>query len=70
MKHNPMGINRGLYSLEKLHKIKSWRETQETQEILWSFSKIVIVEPNILVVSWRQICDNPLATKVWGANII
>ena len=27
--------------------------------------KLLSVEPNILVVSWRQICDNPLATKVW-----
>ena len=23
-------------------------------------------EPNILVVSWGQICDNHLATIVWG----
>ena len=27
--------------------------------------KLLSVEPNILVVSWRQICDNPLTTKVW-----
>ena len=33
-------------------------------EIMWSFSRIAI-EPNILVVSWEQICDNPLAT-MWG----
>ena len=40
MKHNPMVLNKGLCSLEKLlHKIKSWKETQE---IMWSFSRIAI----------------------------
>jgi len=38
MKHNHMGINRGLYSLEKIKK----KSLRETQEILWSFSKIDI----------------------------
>ena len=28
--------------------------------------ELLSVEPNNLVVSWEQICDNPLATKVWG----
>ena len=59
MKHNPMGINRDLCSLEKKHK-KSYGHSSE----------LLSVELNILVVSWKQICDNPLATKVWGANII
>ena len=36
MKHNSMGINRGLYSLEKLVSLR------EIQEILWSFSRIPI----------------------------
>ena len=69
MKHNPMGINRGLYSLEKL--------TSQNQKLERNIKKsyghspeLLSAEPNILVVSWRQICDNPLATKVWGANIV
>ena len=32
--------------------------------------ELLSVEPNILVVSCKQICDNPLLTKVWGANIV
>ena len=36
MKHNSMGINRGLYSLEKIVSLR------EIQEILWSFSRIPI----------------------------
>ena len=54
-----MGINRGLCSLEKKHK----KPCDHSPELLF-------VEPNILVVSWGQICNNPLATKVWGANIV
>ena len=40
MKHNPMGINRNLYFLEKLTPQKG--SLRETQEILWTFSKIAI----------------------------
>ena len=64
MKHNPMGINKSLCSLEKLTQQKV--SSRETLEILWSFSKLLSIEPNILVVSWRQICNNPFAIKVWG----
>ena len=68
MKHNPIGINRGLYSLEKLipqnqNLEKNTRNPSHSPELLF-------VEPNILIVSWRKICNNPLATKVWGANIV
>ena len=28
--------------------------------------ELLSVEPNILVVCWGQIYDNPLATTVWG----
>ena len=28
--------------------------------------ELLFVEPNILIVSWEQICDNPLAIIVWG----
>ena len=62
MKHNTIGINRGLCSLEKKHK--------KHKKSCGHSPKLLSVEPNILVVSWGQICDNPLATKVWGANII
>jgi len=30
------------------------------------YLELLFVEPNILAVSWRQVCDNPLATIVWG----
>ena len=50
MKYNPIGRNRGLCSLEK--------SCGYSLELLF-------VEPNILVVSQRQICDIPLATIVW-----
>ena len=61
MKHNHMSINRGLcgHSPREKHK-KSYGHSP----------KLLSVEPNILVVSWGQICDNSLATKVWGANIV
>ena len=36
MKHNPMGINKGLCSLEKIVSLR------EIQEILWQFSRIAI----------------------------
>ena len=28
--------------------------------------ELLSVEPNILIVSWGQVCDNFLATIVWG----
>ena len=52
LKYNPMDINRGLCS----------------QEILWSFSKIAICRTQHLGCIWGQICDNPLATIVWGGQ--
>ena len=55
MKYNPMSINRGLCLLEK--------SCGYSPELL-------SIEPNILVLSWGQICDNPIATVVWGANIV
>ena len=30
------------------------------------FLELPSVEPNNLVVFWGQVCDNPLATRVWG----
>ena len=69
MKYNPMGINRGLCSLEKTNFTKS--KVGEKHKISCGHSpRLLSVKPNILVVSWRQICDNPLATKVWGANFV
>ena len=64
MKHNSMGINRGLCSLEKIVSLRKIHKSYGNSLELLS------VEPNILVVSWRQICNNSLATKVWGANIV
>ena len=55
MKYNPMSINRGLCLLEK--------SCGYSPELL-------SIEPNILLISWGQICDNPTATIVWGANIV
>ena len=72
MKHNPMGTNRDLYSLEKLNFIKSkvGEKHKKHKKSCGHSLELLSVEPNILVVSWRQICDNPLTTKVWGANIV
>ena len=69
MKHNPMGINRGLCSLEKLIFTKS-KVGEKHKKSCGHSPELLSVEPNILVVFWRQICNNPLATKVWGANIV
>jgi len=55
MKYNPMGINRDLCSLGKS---------------CGYCLELLSIEPNILVLSWGQICDNPIATIVWGANIV
>ena len=67
-----MGIKRGLCSLEKLNFIKSkvGEKHKKRKKSYGHSSELLSVEPNILVVSWRQICDNPLATKMWGANIV
>ena len=46
-----MSINRSLCSLEK--------SCGYSPELL-------SIEPNILLISWGQICDNPTATIVWG----
>ena len=60
MKHNPMSINRGLCSLKK----------KKHKKLCGRSLELLSVEFNILVVSWGQICDNSLATKVLGANIV
>ena len=62
---NHMGINRGLCSIEKIKKV--WEKYKKSCD---HSPKLLSVEPNILVVSWGQICDNPLVTKVWKANIV
>ena len=69
MKHNPMGINRGLCSLENVTSQKS-KVGEKHKKLCGHFLELLSVESNILVVSWRQICDNPLTTKVWRANIV
>ena len=69
MKHNPMGINRGLCSLENVTSQKS-KVGKKQKKSCGHFPELLSVESNILVVSWRQICDNPLTTKVWRANIV
>ena len=50
-----MSINRGLCSLEKSCDYSP---------------KLLSIEPNILLISWGQICDNPTTTIVWGADIV
>ena len=42
MKYNPMGINSSLCSLDKIFSLPKKLVRKETQNILWSFSKIVI----------------------------
>ena len=65
MKYNPMGINKGLCSLEILWSFS--RIAREKHKKFYDhFSELLSVEPNDLVVSWRQVCDNPLATRVGG----
>ena len=65
MKHNPMGINKGLCSLEILWSFS--RIAREKHKKFYDhFSELLFIEPNDLVVSWRQVCDNPLATRVGG----
>ena len=78
MKYNPIGINRGLCSLEKLtsqkkkkkKKSKVGEKHKKYKKSCGHSLELLSVEPNILVVSWRQICDNPLLIKVWGAIIV
>ena len=72
MKHNSMGINRGLCSLEKLtsQQEKVGEKHKKHKKSCSHSPELLSVKPNILVVSWRQICNNPLATRVWGANIV
>ena len=67
-----MGINRGLCSLEKVtsQKSKVGEKHKKHKKLCGHFPKLLSVESNILVVSWRQICDNPLTTKVWRENIV
>ena len=52
IKYNPMDINRDLCSLEKYKKHK--KSCGYSPELLF-------VEPNIMIVSWGQICDNPFS---------
>ena len=72
MKHNSMGINRGLYSLEKLtsQQEKVGEKHKKHKKSCSHSPELLSVKPNILVVSWRQICNNPLATRVWGEIIV
>ena len=72
MKHNLVGINSGLCSLEKLtSKNQKIREKHKKHKKSYGHSpELLSVEPNNLVVSWKQIYDNPLATKCGGANIV
>ena len=44
MKHNPIGINRSLYSLKivSLREIQEIVNLREIQQIMWSFSRITI----------------------------
>ena len=70
MKHNPMGINIGLCSLEKIRTPQKNSKLERHKKSCGHFSELLSVKPNILVVSWRQICDNLLTTKVWGTNIV
>ena len=58
MKYNLMSIVR------KLPKVVSYKKKHKKS--CGHFPKLLYVEPNNLVVSWGQICDNPLATIVWG----
>ena len=70
MKHNPMGINKDLGSLEKLTNSTKSKVGEKHKKSCGHSPKLLSVEPNISLVSWRQICDNLLTTKVWGANIV
>ena len=54
MKYNPMDINRSLCSLEKYKKHK--KSCGYSPELLF-------VEPNILIVSWVQIYNNPFSNN-------
>ena len=69
MKHNLVGINRGLCSLEKLTS-QNQKVREKHKKSCGHSPELLSVEPNNLIVSWRQIYDNPLVTKVWGANIV
>ena len=50
MKHNPMGINRGLCSLEKVTSQKS-KVGEKHKKLCGHFPELLSVESNILVVS-------------------
>ena len=70
MEYNPMGINRGLCSLEipilSLQKLV-WKETQE---ILWVLSKIVICKTQQLGCMLKTNLQKPFSNKSVGGQIL
>ena len=64
MKHNPMGINIGLCSLEKIRTPQKNSKLERHKKSCGHYPELLSVEPNILVVSWGQICNNPLGTNL------
>ena len=65
--YNNLGLNSGLYSLDNHFSFLSQKLVSKKHKKSCSYSlEFLSVEPNNLVVSWGQVCDNPLATRVWG----
>ena len=60
------GINSGLCSLDIYHFSFRVSFEKKHKKSYGYFPKLVFVEPNNLVISWGQVCDNSLATIVWG----
>ena len=67
MKYNPMGINSGLCSLDKISFLSQKSQIEKKHKKFYGHSpEFLSIELNNLVVSWGQVCDNPLVRRVWG----
>ena len=68
MKYNPMGINSGSCSLDSnfFFSLPKKLVSMKYKKSCGCSLELLFIEPNKLVVSWGQVCNNPIAIIVWG----
>ena len=59
-----MGISSGLCSLDSFFLFQKLVSKKHKKSYEY-FSELLSVEPNNLVIPWRQVCYNLMATIVW-----
>ena len=64
-----MGTNSGLCSLDNISFLSQNLVRKKYKKSCDHSLKLLPVEPNTFVVSWGQVCSNPLAIKVKFAKI-